>query len=147
MSVRTVDRLGILTGAQLFSLNKDHLKAVCGDEGSRVYSQITVQKAQLEVRNTSAQYYTCSTNKQCSIWHIRHYRICLICLFLSLSEESRRFRTAGNHEETARENWICPMNCQSNSPGNSTCQANPSMNLDDVDSATPSTKHLIQYIF
>lgn len=54
VSVRTVDRLGILTGAQLFSLNKDHLKAVCGDEGSRVYSQITVQKAQLEVRNTSA---------------------------------------------------------------------------------------------
>uniref|UniRef100_A0A670IDU4 Epidermal growth factor receptor kinase substrate 8-like protein 2 n=1 Tax=Podarcis muralis TaxID=64176 RepID=A0A670IDU4_PODMU len=46
----TVDHLGILTGAQLFSLNKEELKKVCGEEGARVYSKITVQKSLLEVR-------------------------------------------------------------------------------------------------
>lgn len=44
----TVECLGILTGAQLFSLNKEELKAVCGEEGGRVYCQITLQKGQLE---------------------------------------------------------------------------------------------------
>ncbi|XP_062973150.1 epidermal growth factor receptor kinase substrate 8-like protein 2 [Elgaria multicarinata webbii] len=44
----TVDHLGILTGAQLFSLNKEELKKVCGEEGARVYSKITVQKSFLE---------------------------------------------------------------------------------------------------
>ncbi|KAJ6664975.1 hypothetical protein lerEdw1_005206 [Lerista edwardsae] len=44
----TVDHLGILTGAQLFSLNKEELKKVCGEEGARVFSKITVQKSLLE---------------------------------------------------------------------------------------------------
>ncbi|KAE8296230.1 Epidermal growth factor receptor kinase substrate 8-like protein 2 [Larimichthys crocea] len=47
-SKATVDCLGILTGAQLFSLNKEELKAVCGEEGRRVFLQVSVQKDQLE---------------------------------------------------------------------------------------------------
>ncbi|NWW20853.1 ES8L2 protein, partial [Falcunculus frontatus] len=47
-SRETVEHLGILTGAQLFSLNREELKKVCGDEGNRVYSKITVEKNQLE---------------------------------------------------------------------------------------------------
>ncbi|XP_076862513.1 epidermal growth factor receptor kinase substrate 8a isoform X3 [Brachyhypopomus gauderio] len=47
-SAVTINSLGVLTGAQLFSLNKDELKTVCPDEGPRVYSQVAVQKAALE---------------------------------------------------------------------------------------------------
>ncbi|XP_067247407.1 epidermal growth factor receptor kinase substrate 8a isoform X3 [Chanodichthys erythropterus] len=47
-SAVTINSLGVLTGAQLFSLNKDELKTVCPDDGARVFSQLTVQKAALE---------------------------------------------------------------------------------------------------
>nr|XP_061809618.1 epidermal growth factor receptor kinase substrate 8-like [Nerophis lumbriciformis] len=49
----TVRSLGVLTGAQLFSLNKDELKTVCPDDGARVFGQVAVQKAALESRSGS----------------------------------------------------------------------------------------------
>ncbi|XP_078093386.1 epidermal growth factor receptor kinase substrate 8-like protein 1 isoform X2 [Mustelus asterias] len=51
-SQMTVKSLGILTGAQLFSLQKDELRSVSPEEGSRVYSQIMVQKSLLEDERT-----------------------------------------------------------------------------------------------
>nr|XP_023671032.1 epidermal growth factor receptor kinase substrate 8-like isoform X1 [Paramormyrops kingsleyae]XP_023671033.1 epidermal growth factor receptor kinase substrate 8-like isoform X1 [Paramormyrops kingsleyae] len=49
----TVTSLGVLTGAQLFSLNKEELKTVCPEDGVRVYSQVTVQKTALESNSSS----------------------------------------------------------------------------------------------
>ncbi|XP_053318296.1 epidermal growth factor receptor kinase substrate 8 isoform X2 [Spea bombifrons] len=50
----TISSLGVLTGAQLFSLTKDELKTVC-PEGPRVYNQVTVQKAALEDRDGNSE--------------------------------------------------------------------------------------------
>nr|XP_036878963.1 epidermal growth factor receptor kinase substrate 8 isoform X1 [Manis javanica] len=50
----TVNSLGVLNGAQLFSLNKDELRTVC-PEGARVFNQITVQKTALEDNSGSSE--------------------------------------------------------------------------------------------
>ncbi|XP_061159228.1 epidermal growth factor receptor kinase substrate 8-like protein 1a isoform X2 [Syngnathus typhle] len=47
-SQQTVQSLGVLTGAQLFSLNKRELCEVAQNEGSRVYSHALMQKVMLE---------------------------------------------------------------------------------------------------
>ncbi|XP_028809600.1 epidermal growth factor receptor kinase substrate 8a isoform X3 [Denticeps clupeoides] len=60
----TINSLGVLTGAQLFSLNKDELKTVCPDDGARVYSQVTVQKAALEDASERAQFAAIMRRRQ-----------------------------------------------------------------------------------
>ncbi|XP_051781838.1 epidermal growth factor receptor kinase substrate 8 [Erpetoichthys calabaricus] len=63
-SAMTINSLGVLTGAQLFSLNKDELKTVCPDDGARVYSQVMVQKATLEDSQLSPTGHTCNLKQK-----------------------------------------------------------------------------------
>ncbi|MBN3300541.1 ES8L1 protein, partial [Amia calva] len=64
---QTVQCLGVLTGAQLFSLNKEELRSVSPQEGTRVYSQIMVQKSLLErcVRRPEDSFSSCSELVAC----------------------------------------------------------------------------------
>lgn len=71
VSLRTVSCLAVLTGAQLFSLNKEELRSVIPDEGARVYSQLTVQKTLLEV------------NPQKTVVTLKLGFISLICLLFN----------------------------------------------------------------
>ncbi|XP_039264480.2 epidermal growth factor receptor kinase substrate 8-like isoform X1 [Styela clava] len=41
----TINSLGVLTGAQIFTLTKEEIRMVCEDDGARVYSQLQVQKS------------------------------------------------------------------------------------------------------
>ncbi|KAG7496568.1 epidermal growth factor receptor kinase substrate 8 isoform X7 [Solea senegalensis] len=63
-SAVTIASLGVLTGAQLFSLNKDELKTVCPDDGARVFSQVTVQKAALEAAADHAEFVEIMRRRQ-----------------------------------------------------------------------------------
>ncbi|XP_067284673.1 epidermal growth factor receptor kinase substrate 8a isoform X3 [Pseudorasbora parva] len=63
-SAVTINSLGVLTGAQLFSLNKDELKTVCPDDGARVFSQLSVQKAALEDAAERAQFAAIMRRRQ-----------------------------------------------------------------------------------
>ncbi|XP_033841196.1 epidermal growth factor receptor kinase substrate 8-like protein 1 [Periophthalmus magnuspinnatus] len=65
----TVDCLGVLTGAQLFSLNKEELRAVIPKEGARVYSQLTVQKALLEDARRATELETVMEKQKMKVDH------------------------------------------------------------------------------
>ncbi|TTL57242.1 Epidermal growth factor receptor kinase substrate 8-like protein 1 [Bagarius yarrelli] len=54
-SDETVNSLGVLDGAQLFSLSKEELCKVSPQEGARVYSQIMVHKAHLETERRATE--------------------------------------------------------------------------------------------
>lgn len=51
----TVTTLGILTGAQLFSLTKEELCKVSPEDGARLFSQILVQKAKLKTEKRATE--------------------------------------------------------------------------------------------
>uniref|UniRef100_A0AAV2LG50 SH3 domain-containing protein n=1 Tax=Knipowitschia caucasica TaxID=637954 RepID=A0AAV2LG50_KNICA len=65
----TVECLGVLTGAQLFSLNKEELRAVIPKEGARVYSQLTVQKALLEDARRATELETVMEKQKLKVDH------------------------------------------------------------------------------
>lgn len=98
----------MLTGAQLFSLNKDELRAVIPEEGARVYSQLTVQKALLEVeeRFTSAHLPVQNPRRRHNINGVTLQNVwerSLLLLLLHLLGRQTSHRTGGSDGETEDE--------------------------------------------
>ncbi|XP_034749467.1 epidermal growth factor receptor kinase substrate 8-like protein 1a isoform X2 [Etheostoma cragini] len=68
-SQQTVQTLGILNGAQLFSLKKEELRTVSPEEGARAYSQIMVQKALLEDVHNASELETVMEKQKLKVEH------------------------------------------------------------------------------
>lgn len=101
-SFSAIQSLGVLNGAQLFSLNKEELRIVIPDEGSRLYSQILVQKSILEVCPVLWMYWVrLCLGHMCFIIFLFWLTLCI----LSFPGCAQSHWTGGCDAETKAEVW------------------------------------------